>query len=155
MNFWNERVNAYRALLNRKKGKVKHKGHCHRNAKSADIKGAMELSQEEAEQGMAYAKAKRKQLKKEAPTLRKIQMTTNHLKAVSEGKEVKAKEMQRKTPQEISAKMWFHIGRAMKGSRGGKMMTVQKMKADGTLQESTNKEETESMIFEETCTNSN
>ena len=44
VNFWHERVNAGRALLNQKKGKVKHMGHCFCNAKSAGIQGSKDMN---------------------------------------------------------------------------------------------------------------
>ena len=34
VRFWHERVNAWRALANLKKGRVKHKEHCYRNTRS-------------------------------------------------------------------------------------------------------------------------
>ena len=77
-------------------------------------------------------------------------MRTNHLKAISDGKGAKAKEILRKIHAEDSKTMWFQIGRATKGPRGGATMTVQKMTADGLAKESTTQEEAEEMIFEET-----
>ena len=68
-------------------------GHCFRNAKSAEILGAKDLNKNEIEEGFAHAKARRKQLKKEAHALGKIQMITEHLKAISNGKEARAKEI--------------------------------------------------------------
>ena len=79
------------------------------------------------EEGLAYAKARRKLLHKEAPALRKVEMRTKHLETISDGKGVKAKEILRKIHAKDSKTMWFQIGRAMKGPRGGATMTVQKM----------------------------
>ena len=82
VNFWHKRVNAWRAPLNQKKGKVKHMGHCFRNTKSAGILGAKDTNKSEAEEGIAYAKARRNPLQKEAPALRTIQTRTQHLTAL-------------------------------------------------------------------------
>ena len=46
----------------------------------------MSINKEEVEEELTYAKARRKLLPKEAPTLRKVEMRTNHLKAISDGK---------------------------------------------------------------------
>ena len=76
-------------------------------------------------------------------------MRTQPLKAITDGKKVKAKEILGKINGEESKKMWFEIGRAMKGPQGGATMTVQKMTADRVVKESTTEEETEEMIFNE------
>ena len=76
-------------------------------------------------------------------------MRTNHLNAISDGKGAKAKEILRKIHAEDSKTMWFQIGRAMKGPRGGATLTVRKMTKEGLVKESTTQEETEEMIFEE------
>ena len=96
VNFWHERVNAWGALLNQKQGKVKHLGHCFRNDRSAGIPDAIRLNKEEVEEGLAYAKARQKLLHKEVPALQKVKMRTKHLKAISDGKGAKAKEILRK-----------------------------------------------------------
>ena len=72
------------------------------------------------------------------------------MKAIRDGKGAKAKEILRKIHAEDSKTMWFQIGRAMKGPRGGATMTVQKMTADGLVKESTTQGETEEVIFKET-----
>ena len=56
-----------------------------------------------------------KLLQKEAPALRQIEMTIQHLKAISNGKGAKAKEILRKINAEESKIMWYEIGRATKG----------------------------------------
>ena len=68
-------------------------GHCFRNARLAGIRGTKSLNKNEVEEGLAYAKARRKLLQKEAPALRKIEMRTQHLKAISDGKGVEVKEI--------------------------------------------------------------
>ena len=97
-----------------KKGKVKHLGHCFRNARAAVILGAVSLNKEEVEEGLAYAKARRKLLQKEAPALRKVEMRTNPLKAISDGKGAKGKEILWKIHAEDSKTMWFQIGRVLR-----------------------------------------
>ena len=62
---------------------MKHRGHCFRNTRSANIQGAKTLTETEIKEGLAYAKAKGKQLKKEVPALRKLQMKTDHMKPLS------------------------------------------------------------------------
>ena len=109
----------------------------------------MSLNKEEVEEGIAYAKARRKLLQKEAPALRKIEMRTDHLKAISDDKGAKANDILQKINAEESKTMWFQIGRAMKGPQGGATMTVQKMTAEGIVKESTTQKETEEIIFDE------
>ena len=150
VKFWHERVNAWRALLNLHKGKVKHKGHCFLNAEAAGITDSQGLNQTEIEEGLSHAKARRKLLKLEAPALRRMQLKTDHLKAVCEGKDSKATDILNKIKSEEAKKMWFHISQSMKGQRSGSIMKVQKIGPDGVVMESGSKEETENMIFEET-----
>ena len=50
--------------MNKKKGKVKHLGHCFQNATVAGIQGAESLNKNEVEEGLAYVKARRKLLQK-------------------------------------------------------------------------------------------
>ena len=77
-------------------------------------------------------------------------MRTHHLKVITDGKGVKAKEILRKINGKESKKMWFQIGRAMKVPQGRATITVQKMTAAGAVKESTAQEETEEMLFDET-----
>ena len=68
-------------------------GHYFHNAKSAGIQWAKDLNKSKVEEGLNYAKARRKLLQKEALALRKIKMRTQHLKVIANGKGVKAKEI--------------------------------------------------------------
>ena len=43
VQFWHERANSWRALLGMQKDNVKNRGHCLRNAASANIQGAKDL----------------------------------------------------------------------------------------------------------------
>ena len=92
----------------------------------AGIRGAKSLNKNEVEEGLAYAKARRKLLQKEAPALQKVEMRTKHLKVISDSKGAKTKEILQKIHAEESKTMWFQIGRATKGPRGGAIMTVRK-----------------------------
>ena len=77
-------------------------GQCFRNARTAGIPDTIGMNKEEVEEGLAYAKARRKFLYKEAPALRKVEMGTKHLKAISDGKGAKAKETLQKIHAEDS-----------------------------------------------------
>ena len=79
-----------------------------------------------------------------------MQLKTDHLKAVCDGKESRATDILNKIKTEEAKKMWFHISRSMKGQRSGSILTFQKVGTDGVVIESGSKEETENMIFEET-----
>ena len=150
IKFWHERVNAWRAMSNLRKGNVRHRGHCYRNARSSNIENPKLASDKDIAEGLAYAKAKRKQLKLEAPALRRVQLKTNLLDAITRGDEVQARKLQKKITSERSRKMWFSINRSMKDARGCATMVVQKVMPDGTIVESTSQDNTEKMIFEET-----
>ena len=90
-----------------KKGMVKHLGHCFQSARTAGIQETKSLNAAEVEEGLAYTKTQRKLLQKEAPALRKTEMRTKHLTAITNGKSAKAKEILRKIHAEESKKMWF------------------------------------------------
>ena len=77
-------------------------------------------------------------------------MTIQHLKAISNGKGAKAKEILQKINAEEPKIMWYEIGRATKGPWDGATMTVQKMTPEGIVTESTTQEETEEMISDKT-----
>ena len=109
VRFWHERVNAWRALANLKRGKVRHKGHCYRNARSADIKEPKTASDKDIEEGLSYAKAMRKKLKLEAPAIRRLEQKTNLLDAITKGDEAKAKALRRRIERENGRRMWFGI----------------------------------------------
>ena len=121
-------MNAYRALLNQTKDKVGHKEHCFRNAKSADIQGAMVLTESEVEDrgeiGLCQSKEKAAQEGSASSTEaadenRPHESIKRQKQGSSQGNSAED------NPRRLK-EMWFHIGRAMKGPRSGKMMTVQK-----------------------------
>ena len=107
-------------------------------------------SDKDIEEGLSYARAKRKQLKLEAPAICRLEQKTDLLDAISRGDEARAKTLQRKIDRENGMKMWFYINRSMKGARRRATMVVQKVMPDGTTVESTSQDDTERMIFEET-----
>ena len=137
-------------MANLKRGRVRHKGHCYRNARTADIKEPKMASDKDIEEGLSYAKAMRKKLKLEAPAIRRLEQKTNLLDAITKGDEAKAKALQRRIERENDRRMWFGINRSMKDARGRATMIVQKVMPDGTTVESTSQDDTERMIFEET-----
>ena len=60
VQFWHERAHAWRALLGMQLGEVKHRGHCLRNAASANIQGVKHPSITQIEEELAPAKAQQK-----------------------------------------------------------------------------------------------
>ena len=81
--------------------------------------------------------------------LRKDYLKEKLVEAVATGKTKKALDLRKKMTREENTKMWFCINRSQRDPRGKAITTVQKQLKDGTIVESSGKEETESMIFDE------
>ena len=148
VKLWNDRMNAWRELIRLKRGQVKHKGHCLRTARRRGLPHPESLTLEACEEGFAYARGRKRDLRSSAPARRQTHLQDLLMDAEAKGDAERATKVRGVIKREGDKKMWYCINRSQKDPRGGATIIVQKQSEDG-LVESATKDETEGLLFEE------
>ncbi len=149
VKLWDERMKAWKSLIRLKQGKAINASNVVRKAVKARIDNPRQLSLEQAQEGYAYARARKHQLRAQAPELRRDHLRNCHLAAKARKDEEAAKAVRQKIDREGNKKMWYFIRRAMNDPKGKPIVYPQKLDASGNVIEATDQDEAEQMIFEE------
>ena len=149
VKLWHERMMAFNRLIKWRQGKVRNVSNLIRYAKRRGIENPKELSLEQLQAGVQYAKAQKRLRKGTASGLRREHLRECLLDAESKNQEDRARGIKATIQREKNAKMWYVINRSQKDPGGKSIHSVQKV-VNGQVVDSTSKEETVQFIFGET-----
>jgi hypothetical protein len=149
VKLWHERVQVYTKLLRLHEGKIRNVGNLCRLARKRGIKRPKQLTVEEITKRRAYAKARKRELRRTAPALRREHLRNLLLAAEANGYADKAADIRAIMDREGMKRMWWTIRHAM-NDKSGKSVTRVERVVDGRTEEYTSEDEVITAIQEET-----
>jgi hypothetical protein len=122
VKLWHERVQVYTKLLRMHDGKIRNVGNLCRLARKRGIKRPKQLTVEEIHKRRAYARARKRSLRRMAPALQREHLRNLLLEAEANGYADKAADIRAIMDREGMKRMWWSIRHSM-NDKSGKSVT--------------------------------
>jgi hypothetical protein len=134
IQMWYSRIHAYFQLIRMKEEKKNNTRNILRFAWCQHINKPEELTMEELQDGLQFARIRKADLRKQAKGLRKVHLWNCLINAIKKKQKSPAAAIKQKINREDSKQMWYFIKRTVKDPQSLRVLKVQRV-IDGKVKE--------------------